>query len=247
MGRRQHWARWTLLTSATLGLVCGIVLLALGLWTMHDKAFLEELLRNRLYMNTTYTILVSSILMILLSGFGWFAAVKEIKCFLLTYFVLLFLLSIITMVGGVLAYVFREQVAWTMKAEMVTEVRNYLPDQPEAPVTRAWDMTQSQLGCCGLMTEQVEESWQVWRKNQALNPAVGGSVALPSSCCSPSPPSEAGQCVGGQPEVHEGDCYLLALDLLQQHAATLGAAAIVVTCLMIPVMASSLVMFRSMV
>ena len=22
-------------------------------------------------------------------------------------------------------------------------------------------MTQSQLGCCGLMTEQVEESWQV--------------------------------------------------------------------------------------
>merc|ERR1719361_542134 len=94
-------------------------------------------------MNTTYTILVSSILMILLSGFGWFAAVKEIKCFLLTYFVLLFLLSIITMVGGVLAYVFREQVAWTMKAEMVTEVRNYLPGQPEAPVTRAWDMTES--------------------------------------------------------------------------------------------------------
>ena len=35
------------------------------------------------------------------------------------------------------------------------------------------------------------------------------------------------------PQVHEGDCYLLALDLLQQHAATLGAAAIVVTCLMV--------------
>ena len=33
--------------------------------------------------------------------------------------------------------------------------------------------------------------------------------------------------------MHEGDCYLLALDLLQQHAATLGAAAIVVTCLMV--------------
>ena len=33
--------------------------------------------------------------------------------------------------------------------------------------------------------------------------------------------------------MHEGDCYLLALDLLQQHAATLGAAAIAVTCLMV--------------
>ena len=35
------------------------------------------------------------------------------------------------------------------------------------------------------------------------------------------------------PQVHKGDCYLLALDLLQQHAATLGAAAIAVTCLMV--------------
>ena len=36
-------------------------------------------------------------------------------------------------------------------------------------------------------------------------------------------------------QVHEGDCYLLALDLLQQHAATLGAAAIAVTCLMVSI------------
>ena len=39
-------------------------------------------------------------------------------------------------------------------------------------------------------------------------------------------------------QVHEGDCYLLALDLLQQHAATLGAAAIAVTCLMVSSLSS---------
>ena len=64
--------------------VCGLVLLALGIWTMNDKSFLEELLRNRLYMDTTYIILISSTAMILLSCFGCFAAMKEIKCFLLT-------------------------------------------------------------------------------------------------------------------------------------------------------------------
>ena len=90
--------------------VCGLVLMALGLWTMQDKAFLEELLRNKLYMDSTYVILVTSVFMIVLSGFGCFAAMKEIKCFLLTYFVVLFLLSIILMVAGALAYVFREQV-----------------------------------------------------------------------------------------------------------------------------------------
>ena len=44
------------------------------------------------------------------------------------------------------------------------------------------------------------------------------------------------------PQVHEGDCYLLALDLLQQHAATLGAAAIAVTCLMVSSLPSLIIM-----
>ena len=97
------------------GQVCGLALLAVGTWTLHDKSFLEELLRNRLYINTTYVVLVSSTLLILLSGFGWFAAIKEIKCFLLTYFVALLLLSVILMVGGVLAYVFREQARFRVR------------------------------------------------------------------------------------------------------------------------------------
>ena len=44
------------------------------------------------------------------------------------------------------------------------------------------------------------------------------------------------------PQVHDGDCYLLALDLLQQHAATLGAAAIAVTCLMVSSLPSLIIM-----
>ena len=48
------------------------------------------------------------------------------------------------------------------------------------------------------------------------------------------------------PQVHEGDCYLLALDLLQQHAATLGAAAIAVTCLMVSSLPLIIMMFMNM-
>ena len=82
----HHIHRKCIFTSSTFChlQVCGLVLLALGIWTMNDKSFLEELLRNRLYMDTTYIILISSTAMILLSCFGCFAAMKEIKCFLLT-------------------------------------------------------------------------------------------------------------------------------------------------------------------
>ena len=135
--------------------MCGFVLLALGVWTINDKLFVDELLRNKLYTETTFIILVASNLMILLSVFGCFAAIKEVKCLLLTHAVFMLLLLVILSVGGVLAYIFREQVENSIKAEMIAHLRNYDPGEPDNSVTRAWDETQSQLECCGLMTEQV--------------------------------------------------------------------------------------------
>merc|ERR1712107_446055 len=204
-------------------------------------------------MDTTYIILISSTAMILLSFFGCFAAMKEIKCFLLTYNVLMLLLLVVLMVGGTLAYIFREQVEWTMKAEMMADLRNYVPkdssnsvspspinahhvhhhDQQRSQVTRSWDEVQSQLECCGFLTEQVDAPWQMWRYNKALNPMPPSSrdgTVLPASCCSQS---HQGKCQGGTSDVFTGDCLALSLKYVQDHAATLGAAAIAVTCLMV--------------
>ena len=110
MGNKQQAARAALYLSTMLGIVAGIVLLALAIWTLKDKAFLDELLRSRLYMDATYIILVVSAVLTLLSCFGCFAARKEIKCFVLTYFIVLLLFTVVLVIGGVLAYVFREQV-----------------------------------------------------------------------------------------------------------------------------------------
>ena len=110
MGNKQQVARAALYLSTSLGIVAGVVLLALAIWTLKDKAFLDELLRSRLYMDATYIILVVSAVLTLLSCFGCFAARKEIKCFVLAYFVVLLLFTVVLVIGGVLAYVFREQV-----------------------------------------------------------------------------------------------------------------------------------------
>ena len=198
---------------------------------MNDKSFLEELLRNSLYMNTAYIIIISSCIIILLSIFGCFAAFKEVKCLLLTYFVFMSLLFIILLVGGILAYIFREQVSNTMKAEMIADIRNYDPDNPENTVTKAWDETQKQLSCCGLMTEQVSLAWEMWKYNRVLNPTSQFEV-VPSSCC-----MTGEECVVGNKTVVEkvwtGDCMVLALDYVQDHANTLGGAALTVCCFLV--------------
>merc|ERR1719264_1020716 len=97
-------------------------------------------------MDATYIILVVSAVLTPLSCFGCFAARKEIKCFVLTYFVVLLLFTVVLVIGGVVAYVFREQVEWTMRAEL----RGYNPATPTEGSTKAWRLTQTELQCCGL-------------------------------------------------------------------------------------------------
>jgi hypothetical protein len=51
-----------LLLSAGLGFLSGLVMLSLGVWTIRDKAFLDELLKNRLYMGAAYRCIISSLM-----------------------------------------------------------------------------------------------------------------------------------------------------------------------------------------
>ena len=46
-------------------------------------------------------------MILLISSMGCVGAVKELKCLLLTYFISLFLMFVVLLVGGVLGYVFR--------------------------------------------------------------------------------------------------------------------------------------------
>eukprot|EP00090_Calanus_glacialis_P009851 TRINITY_DN18247_c0_g1_i1.p1 TRINITY_DN18247_c0_g1~~TRINITY_DN18247_c0_g1_i1.p1 ORF type:complete len:246 (-),score=36.22 TRINITY_DN18247_c0_g1_i1:843-1580(-) len=245
MALKRHYARLVVYLSNIVIAICGIVLLALGIWTMNDKSFLDELLRNSLYMNTAYIIVISSCIIIFLSIFGCFAAFKEVKCLLLTYFVFMSLLFVILLVGGILSYIFREQVTNTIQAEMIADIRNYNPDDPENTVTKAWDETQQQLSCCGLMTEQVSLSWEMWRYNKALNPTSQFEV-VPRSCC-----IVGEECVVANKTVVEkvwtGDCMVLALDYVRDHSNTIGGAALTVCCFLMVGMLSALSLFKSII
>ena len=69
--------------------------------------------------------------------FFFSAGYKQVKCLLLTYIVVCFLWVVVLVVGGVLAYIFRQQVADTILAEMIAEIRNYDPSDSHSSVTRS--------------------------------------------------------------------------------------------------------------
>merc|ERR1712106_165054 len=152
---------------------------------------------------------------------------------------------IIFMIGGILTYIFREQVSNSIQAEMIADIRSYNPDDPEAKVTKVWDATQEQLSCCGLMTEQVSLSWEMWRYNKVLNPSSQFEV-VPTSCCMPGQ-----ECmVEGKVVVEKvmtGDCMMLALEYVQNQSRMLGSAAFAISCFLIIGVVSTFSLFKSIV
>jgi len=245
MALKRHYAIRVVYLSNIIIAICALVLLGLGLWMMNACTFLDDLLRNRLYMDAGYTILIASCFIIGLAAFGCIAGYKQIKCLLLTYTVFMFLLFVVMAVGGVLAYIFREQVENTIKAEMIADIRNYDPGEPDNSVTRAWDETQSQLECCGLMTEQVNEAWQMWRYNKLLNPGPEGQ-RVPESCCLPNVDCRQDN-VTIIDKIWTGDCMTLSIEYVRGKSQMIGAAAFAMSCFTVLGMLSTFYLFKIIV
>lgn len=56
----------------------------LGIWTVVDRSFVNELLGTNLFAGATYVLIATSALVCLVSFFGCLGAAKEVKCMLLT-------------------------------------------------------------------------------------------------------------------------------------------------------------------
>ena len=64
--------------------VVGAIMFGLGIWTVVDKNFMNELLGTNLFAGATYVLIITSALVCMVSFFGCIGAAKEVKCMLLT-------------------------------------------------------------------------------------------------------------------------------------------------------------------
>ena len=95
-----------------------MAVLGCGIWVLVDKPTFLNLFEKAeeavpdldgkldisLYTSAAYIIIVIAVLVAIVSFFGCFGALKESKCMLGTYFVLILALFIVMIVGAVLGY-----------------------------------------------------------------------------------------------------------------------------------------------
>lgn len=204
----------------------GAIVFGLGVWTLVDKNFINELLGTNLFSGAVYVLIATSALVCLLSFFGCIGAAKEFKCMLLTYFILIFLIFVTMLIGGILGYVFREKVSQTMQQEMHSSMRLYGAPGGRS-ITQAWDTTQERLKCCGVKT------YNDWR----------GSI--PQSCCQRTLTDFKPCQDNPTPEnIHAQGCLDITSNLIRDNAAIIGGAGIIVSILLIFGMIFSCSLFR---
>ena len=112
---------------------------SIGVWTLSDKSFMERLLGSNLYVASAAILIATGVVVTIISFLGTLGAYREIKCMLLTFFVILLIIFIVMLVGGILGYIFRSEVDERMHTEMVNSVKSYKED---SKVTDAWDSVQ---------------------------------------------------------------------------------------------------------
>lgn len=246
-GRTIRWSLY--LINATI-LVGGIAILVIGIWTLLDKSFIEVLLRNNLFMSAAYIMIISGSVSTIISIVGLVGAAKETKCLLISYFIILFLLFVVLLVGGVIAYVFRHQVENTMRPEMLYTISEYDPNKPDHPMTKAWDETQAQLKCCGLRLnkEGSEAPWTAWLKNTDVN-SGDADEKVPKSCCIVGDENlPQNDCHIENPvnikHIYQKDCFAVSLSFVTAHATLIGSISIGIACVMILGMVLSLMLFK---
>ncbi|CAH1174147.1 unnamed protein product [Phaedon cochleariae] len=205
----------------------GLLVFGIGIWVVVDKSFASDLLGTNIYLGSAYIILITGILVTLISLLGCLGSIKEVKCMLFIYNITLLAIFVTMLVGGILGYVFREKVEKTIRIGMESSLRDY---GSYAPITEAWDETQTRLQCCGIFGPKDWEG------------------RIPVSCCKLTSAGKRLDCQD-LPEnnsftIFTRGCLEVTQQFTKQYAVILGTAAIVLSLLLILGMAFSCSLFR---
>ncbi|XP_063960744.1 CD151 antigen-like [Lytechinus pictus] len=158
-------------------LIGGAGVLGVGIWTVISKFDYTEVLCSHAYIISTYALIISGGVVIIVAATGCYGAVQEVKGCLLLYFTLLLLLCLIELGVGVFVYYYRGELQVELEKCMNSSMtKNYGLDGNSA-YTATVDDLQNSFNCCGAA------SFEDWTKSEWKINGLAGNRSVPESCC----------------------------------------------------------------
>lgn len=155
----------------------GITFVAVGMYIILMRHTFVSLLGGTMFPVTTYLLLATGGLVIVIGCAGCFGACQENRCLLFTYAFFLLLIFLLEAVAGVLAYMYNG----VIHEELTRNINDTMMQKYkfDTTITRAIDDMQMEFKCCG------SNSFEDWKHSKWLQ--GNDTHKTPDSCCkSPS-------------------------------------------------------------
>jgi len=249
-GCLANLVKYTLFLTNLLIFVLGLVTLGFGIWVVVDKPSFLDLFTEAqdainantdintdsfdlgIYAGAPILLIVVAVLVSIIAFFGCFGAMKESKCLLITYFIIVLSIFIAFIVGAVLVY--QGGLDDQVKQPLIDSMQ-YYKDQPTEKVDISfkaiWNTVQEELRCCGV--NNVTD-WTL-----AINANWEGNAIKPEGCCEWTRDQDAKnsaaqilECRKHSPDAAGYDiyyykgCYTLIVDEIEKHQSKIFGAAI---------------------
>ncbi|GFO15627.1 tetraspanin, partial [Plakobranchus ocellatus] len=239
-------------------LVAGCCLLGFGVYsrtTDNQLTQISVILGDFYNYIFSMALMASGVIVIVISFFGCCGAIKEVKCMLGTFFLLLLIMLVGMMVGGIIAYVKKDDISGRVLHELSASLNESYGMSGQQEVTDTWNLMQRFLECCGVYGGvNSTTSWAYYREYSLWyrNQTKGLEQYVPDSCCRNVFGNNRTKCVGG--EGYEGiipaawppvgsalendllfteGCYTAIMDILAQNTKILAGVAAGIAVLMV--------------
>ncbi|TKS78054.1 CD53 Cell surface glycoprotein [Collichthys lucidus] len=135
----------TMCAANFLCFMCGVAVLGFGVYMMINfrMAALTPTLAN---FNLANMLLISGIVITCVSFLGFLGALKENRCLLLTFFLLLFFLMLVELTVACLLLVYEGEIAELVQKDL----NEGLEKTRNSTDLSDWDLIQEKLDCCGV-------------------------------------------------------------------------------------------------
>lgn len=125
----------------------GLAMVGIGVWALKSTDSFQQMITDDPgLMNAVYFIIAAGAFLVVIGFFGCCGAIKENKCMLGIFFFMVFIIFVVEIVGGVLAFTKLPETERIIKESM----KQYEGDSPQdKTITEAWDTVQKEFQCCG--------------------------------------------------------------------------------------------------
>ncbi|KAL2101148.1 hypothetical protein ACEWY4_002909 [Coilia grayii] len=148
---------------------CG--LFGVGVWLSFKQAEISALPLSFPSLSAANLLLVAGGITMVTGFLGCLGALKEQRCLLMTFFVILVILVLTEVILAVTVRIYRDELDKSAQNDLLDGMKNYLND---TRLQQSWDSLQKMFKCCGVTNETDWHSVLI---------DSSGKPFFPASCC----------------------------------------------------------------